>query len=390
MIMKWCMKKIIIITFIFIFVSSSFCEKFVFKFDNGDLVKISIRANYKIYQNNKYSGLRNKEVKGVFKIACENDKYYFDGSVYIIEKTIRGSVIAPDKINSTEKCHLVFRENGELIEHSGCNFPPIQGFPVFPEDDIDIGDIYSGNGILNFPILHENTVLELPFSFNAQYKGVSPLNGVPYNYFEQSFTIGSYDSNSDESAVNARHNIKFYFYNEHGKSKYMEDRFEDFIKYKSGEIVCYRGFYLYFYDIVQSLDKKNIIDSIKITDNEGYVKETGTGISITLDNLHFKPDSTEIMDNDIKILENIGDSLKNIPNRSFLIVGHTADTGNPQEEMKLSEDRALSVANFFQKIGINIKQLQYSGRGALEPIAPNDTEENKKKNRRVEILILED
>jgi len=82
--------------------------------------------------------------------------------------------------------------------------------------------------------------------------------------------------------------------------------------------------------------------------------------------------------------------LKKVKDRSFMVIGHTALAGTEEARMKLSLERAMSITGSLIDNGINAKKLFYAGKGATEPVAPNDTEENMKKNRRVEIIILED
>ena len=74
--------------------------------------------------------------------------------------------------------------------------------------------------------------------------------------------------------------------------------------------------------------------------------------------------------------------------KMVLITGHTADAGTSTEQMALSFERARAVADALVDQRVNGKQLMIDGKGASEPVAPNDTPENKAKNRRVEIKIL--
>ncbi|HBD95266.1 MAG: hypothetical protein A2015_16260 [Spirochaetes bacterium GWF1_31_7] len=378
---------------LFMIISNIFAytsEKFMLDFKNDDLFKIIVRSNYKIYKNTKYFGLTSRELKGIFKVKnIDNDQYMISGDVYTIEKTIRGSMVLPNQVNSIEKSTMYFSKDGTLIERSGSLFPPIQGFPFFPENELEINDIYSGSGFFNIPLYNEKMSIDIPINFNAQYKGDSNLNGENYSLFEQSFFI-DYKPDEINKDFKGRHIVKMFFDNTTGRPIYMDDRFEDQIQSDDGDIIQYKGFYLYFYNRIQSLQKKTIVPTIKIKTEDGFVNESEKGISITLNNLHFLPDSTEIVDSDKALLESVFTTLNEIKDRSFLVVGHTADTGNPEAEKKLSEERALSIAQYFQMKGIRQDKLLFTGKGALEPIASNDTEENKRKNRRVEIIILED
>jgi OOP family OmpA-OmpF porin len=60
--------------------------------------------------------------------------------------------------------------------------------------------------------------------------------------------------------------------------------------------------------------------------------------------------------------------------------------GSDATNMKLSEDRAKAVRDFFETQGIPSNRLTYVGKGPADPVAPNDTAEGRAKNRRVEIV----
>ena len=69
---------------------------------------------------------------------------------------------------------------------------------------------------------------------------------------------------------------------------------------------------------------------------------------------------------------------------------HAADVGRPEGQMKLSIERARTITDALEKRGIARDRLMYQGRGGEEPAASNDTETGRARNRRVEIIILED
>lgn len=69
------------------------------------------------------------------------------------------------------------------------------------------------------------------------------------------------------------------------------------------------------------------------------------------------------------------------------VVGHTDGTGEAAYNQKLSERRAEAVASFLGSEGVEYGRLVTWGRGESEPIAPNDTEAGRKRNRRVDIVI---
>lgn len=119
------------------------------------------------------------------------------------------------------------------------------------------------------------------------------------------------------------------------------------------------------------------------------VENTAAGIRLTMQNLNFKPDSSELLPGENERLDQIAQVLKEVPDQMFLVEGHTASVGYEKGEMNLSVERANSVANALIQRGIPREKFICKGSGGTKPIADNSTQEGKAKNRRVEITILE-
>ncbi len=152
----------------------------------------------------------------------------------------------------------------------------------------------------------------------------------------------------------------------------------------------------------QSQKKKNSTDEIQSKISVGknpasnlksekkvIVENTAAGIRLTMQNLNFKPDSAELLPGENERLDQIAQVLKEVPNQMFLVEGHTASVGYEKGEMKLSVERANSVASALIQRGIPREKFICKGSGGTKPIADNSTPEGKAKNRRVEITILE-
>jgi outer membrane protein OmpA-like peptidoglycan-associated protein len=80
-------------------------------------------------------------------------------------------------------------------------------------------------------------------------------------------------------------------------------------------------------------------------------------------------------------------AIRERPNARVTVEGHTDDVGTAEYNQRLSERRAEAVAAYLARGGIAREQLTVRGFGALRPVAPNDGEDNRRKNRRVEIVI---
>lgn len=133
---------------------------------------------------------------------------------------------------------------------------------------------------------------------------------------------------------------------------------------------------------------KNSFSNSK-SEKKVIVESTVAGIRLTMQNLNFKPDSAELLPGENERLDQIAQVLKEVPDQMFLVEGHTASVGYEKGEMKLSVERANSVANALIQRGIPREKFICKGSGGTKPIADNSTQEGKAKNRRVEITILE-
>jgi outer membrane protein OmpA-like peptidoglycan-associated protein len=74
---------------------------------------------------------------------------------------------------------------------------------------------------------------------------------------------------------------------------------------------------------------------------------------------------------------------------NMTIEGYTDNTGSEAANLKLSEDRAKAVRDFFEAQGIASNRLTYAGKGPADPVASNDTPDGRAKNRRVEVISSE-
>ena len=110
--------------------------------------------------------------------------------------------------------------------------------------------------------------------------------------------------------------------------------------------------------------------------------------AIVLHNLYFATNKTTILPESEEALLNLYEMLVENSAVRIRIIGHTDAVGSDKDNQKLSEGRAESVRQNMIDRGIDPSRIEAIGKGKSEPIAPNDTEEGRAKNRRVEFVIL--
>lgn len=109
----------------------------------------------------------------------------------------------------------------------------------------------------------------------------------------------------------------------------------------------------------------------------------------TLENLLFEYNSAHIYEESYPILNKLVDYLLNEGDAQFEIAGHTDDVGSDEDNLILSRNRANAVRDYLIARGIEADRLIAMGYGESEPIADNETEDGRAKNRRTEVRKLE-
>lgn len=102
----------------------------------------------------------------------------------------------------------------------------------------------------------------------------------------------------------------------------------------------------------------------------------------------FDVNSTQIKRGFNSTMDKIAKVLNKYGKTELLIVGHTDSTGSDQYNQSLSENRAQSVQQYLQARGVIQQRLSAYGKGEHEPVASNASEDGRRQNRRVEIIVV--
>ena len=120
-------------------------------------------------------------------------------------------------------------------------------------------------------------------------------------------------------------------------------------------------------------------------------KKTKRGMVITLGDVLFGINKSELKSGGMHNVQKLADFLKEYPKHKVLIEGYTDSTGSAEHNQKLSEQRANSVqAVLVSQMGISQDRITTRGYGEEFPVAKNDSTSNRQMNRRVEIIISDE
>jgi chemotaxis protein MotB len=134
--------------------------------------------------------------------------------------------------------------------------------------------------------------------------------------------------------------------------------------------------------------------SKEISSNDVNVSMSNRGLVITfVAEVLFDSGRAQLKNSALGTLDKVSSILKEeVPNNRISVEGHTDNVPIAKSRWasnwELSAHRALSVVEHLQKEGINPEKLSASGYGEYQPVTSNDTPDGRKKNRRVEIIIV--
>jgi outer membrane protein OmpA-like peptidoglycan-associated protein/tetratricopeptide (TPR) repeat protein len=113
------------------------------------------------------------------------------------------------------------------------------------------------------------------------------------------------------------------------------------------------------------------------------------GEVVVLKNIFYETDSYALKEESVAELDKLVRFLMDNPHIKIEISGHTDNTGTPDYNLGLSDNRAKAVADYLINASIAADRLVCRGYGLTKPVASNETEEGRAQNRRTEIKIIE-
>jgi len=294
--------------------------------------------------------------------------------------------------------------------------PIVRDLPIFPEEPIEIGATWIKDGYeaedfrKNFGL---HTPLKVPFTATYKYlrdeeyshetnegkseKRKLQVIQVKYKLMFESPEITDVNLLLNDPPITTLGSSTktIWWDNERGQIDHYIENFRITIESYSGDVFIFTGqSTAEVTDFVKAATDDNVkIIQDKVSElglENVSVSKSDKGLKIALENIQFEPDSAKLVYKEQKKLRDLAKILKSFPN-DILVTGHTASVDDDEESCQvLSEARADAVANFLVKLHVrNENHIYTDGFGSKRPIGDNETEEGRKKNRRVEITILD-
>ena len=289
--------------------------------------------------------------------------------------------------------------------------PSVRNVPVFPEDEVSSGETWNGMAeeVHDLqPFFGIDYRLHIPFRVFYTYQGTETFRErtvdvirISYHYLTDldplSLPPGSLREGGADLPIGVSGDFSqlYYWDSQAGIPAFVTEDFSITYMMASGDRYVFKGRAEGEVIEADQWEKESVKDQIREAIEDQQLEDISVevndeGVVLTLDNIHFYPDRAVFLPGEEGKLEELGKIIASFPGHDLLITGHTAYVGPHRDGIALSEKRAAAVAAFFLKKGIkDSSHMVVQGLGSTDPVADNDTEEGKKKNRRVEITILD-
>ncbi len=396
----------------------------MFYFIPGERLVIRDRQNIRIneYYNfdkgpDNYLGFSFREVKGILTLNSAGiQEFELSGNYYIFQTLKRNDTLIAKMIEEVVPVSFNIFPNGQYEVSNEYYFPNLQSFPLFPTEPVEPGDIWTGYGVRVVDPDRDGNYTRVRFLCEFTYLGPDVYNGRPVHFITAQYAMRysrGDDPFGDPSIVQitGKHVVTIRMAGDGLSLELIQDLMDEQYLFADDRVLEFNGSILTFFEGTEPLDKPEMLKELleELGEKAGInteddplddepifeefdieLDEHPDGIILTINNIHFVENEAIVLADEEFRLDSIAEVLLNISDRTFFVIGHTTDIGPVYFLYELSVARAKAIVDALIDRGIPAARLLYEGRGGTEPLVPNNTEENKTRNRRVEIIILED
>lgn len=389
-------------------IASLGAEDFRYKHRKGDQYRILSTVHEEVLINNRRSHQAEILNRITFEVIDESNG---KGTLQAVYQTSERSVTSVPAVRRSVGSYHWAREYESVFEMDPLGrmnidkkyfVPQVRDVPVFPGRNLKVGETWISEAhevhdfSANFGIPEP---YHIPFFADYQYLGERKWKNKTYPAFSVKYQV-----ESQPRAVTGRvwptriagnFNQIVYWDSGMGQPVASSESFKYVFTLSDGNTIEYRG--TAEAEIIEShrMDKEKMLGEIieeinRLDIHDVSVRVVDEGITISLDDIQFRADTAIMLPGEQEKLDKITEILLRYQERDILVGGHTALAGTAEGREKLSTERASVIADYLIAHKARPpERVVVRGYGANKPVAENITEEGKRKNRRVEITILE-
>jgi len=398
----------LLVVFLLVPVSAQ-SDVFEFKHAAGDRYRILSVVDQAVFVN----GTLSHRAETLNRIAVEVlevtngkglHKAVFQSSERLLYDAAQGPLPAATGFHWTKEYESVFERDrlGYLTIDSKYFMPVVRNVPVFPDRDININDRWSAEAHEVHDFSAAFGIMEpyrIPFVANYVYVGMRDWKGRSHPAFSVSYRIATrppaVQGRIYPTRIYGEFNQLIFWDHKLGQAIAYEESFRLTFEMSNRNRIEFRGTAQAEFIEAEEMNRERLLSEIiaeinrlEITDVN--VRAVDEGIALSLEDIRFYPDSARMLPGEELKLDRIAGILRRYPQRDILVSGHAALAGSRDYLLTLSQQRAKAVADYLLSRNVRSSdRIVIRGHGAERPIADNNTEEGMRRNRRVEITILE-
>jgi len=408
------MKKVILFTLLFILNICAEGEVFRFSFSDGETQKISSIVKEEVYINGEFSHsseIVNRIISRVVQTKKGTlggrDAAFYSVTFMTSEKAKEGMFTWGRQLPS-----LFWRDDlGQYTIADQYFMPIVRNVPLFPDYDVKVGESWESDASEAYDFSEVFGIMRpviAPFKVNYKYVGKDETKEQALHIIEARYRkeyeipenfIKEYRRKNSRTQWPVKTRVisdqKIMWNAQKGLIASYNEEFTIVIFLNTGDEIKYTGTsYANTEEIIRKeveADRDAVKKNIERLNLENTtVQNTDKGLKIIIENIQFEPNSAILREREKEKLKAIALILKNNSKGDLLIEGHAVFSSTKKRQKEVSEERAIAVGNYLVELGARSREHIFTrGLGAAYPLFPNTSEENKAKNRRVEITIIE-
>jgi outer membrane protein OmpA-like peptidoglycan-associated protein len=412
---------------------------------DAETVRVTHRFDWRRTVDKTYQGLVYGYITGAWKLTPSAAGTDVEARYELAAESRRNNVLTEKALDGEKTARFTIDPHGVMTGFTG-DVPYYRNFPAPLPADAGPGSVWTGSGEIAWDFLGTGKVTRIPILIEYRWVGEGDYLGTPVIQVKTQYALRyktGLDPQGDPSLARAdgTHIGVISYDKVTRRVVFIRETAQELFTSASGGTVGNDGILLTFFEGVPALGTAQVVQAFNdalgrkaapaspsptpaaVASGTGAgpaaaspsstpppaqsllagpgaargpndvpdvtIEADPRGVKLTIDNLNFVADQAVLLPGEDARLASIAKLLKTVPDRNLLVVGHTAAVGSAESQDKLSMERALAVVTKLKAQGIPATKLLYEGRGGRDPVAPNDTEVGRAKNRRVEIIILD-
>lgn len=392
------MKKYIFTIIIILFSTiAAFSETFTWEMNEKDRLEIVKTAEIDFLINKKL--IKKYSERNIIDLTCYESAQDHNNVKGAFTLYTRPKGQAVFKFLNRYYSDFEIKKNGKYLVSTQNIMPNLRHIPTFPKREIKKGQQWKAPAELildNF-----SQIIALQLEVNYLFKEVKERNGEQIAVIFYTYTINknleakAYPEDFPSRIIGKNEGILLWNLTKNQPFR-SQDNYHIIFFFRSGRIYNTYEFKMNIltdnkvFESVTEKEKDIAKEELEkdLKDEEGVtVDKTKEGLVIRMGEILFDFDSSKLRNDTRNTIDNIVKIIKKkYPDNEIIIEGHTDNIGKKQYNQKLSEKRAESVADYMDG-RIDHDKLSYKGYGQERPLNDNSTPEERKKNRRVDIII---